>query len=57
MKFVVTVVMTLIGIGVLFVIGVVFTVALIGNAIATFKTQVIEPGLERKRQRKEASNE
>ena len=55
MKFVVTVVMTLIGIGV-FVIGVVFTVALIGNAIATFKTQVIEPGLERKRQRKEASN-
>jgi hypothetical protein len=56
MKFVVTVVLTLFGIGV-FVIGVVFMVALIGNAIATFSTEVIEPGRERKRQRKEARNE
>jgi hypothetical protein len=56
MKFVVTLVLTLIGIGV-FVMGALFTVALIGNAITTFRTQVIEPGSERKRQRKEASND
>jgi hypothetical protein len=51
-----SVVLTLVGIGV-FVMGALFTVALIGNAITTFRTQVIEPGLERKRQREKASNE